>query len=250
MDFELLGDYYSRLERQGPGSPQTTLKALSFLDGKDKFQRVADIGCGTGAPTLLLAEHLQAHVTGLDFFPAFINRLNKQAVVSGLESRVRGIVGNMEELPFEKGSLDLIWSEGSIYNIGFERGINEWREYLKPGGYLVASEITWLTSARPAEINEYWEKAYPEIDLASAKLGQMEKAGYTPVASFTIPETCWTDYYYKPQVAIRAAFLEKYTDRQDALDFIKSEEAEAALYDQFKAYYGYVFYIGKKITDV
>ena len=42
----------------------------------------------------------------------------------------------MEHLPFGKEEFDLIWSEGAIYNIGFQRGLKEWREYIKPGGYI------------------------------------------------------------------------------------------------------------------
>ena len=37
-------------------------------------------------------------------------------------------------------ALDLIWSEGAIYNIGFEQGVRDWRPFLKEGGVLVASE--------------------------------------------------------------------------------------------------------------
>lgn len=33
-----------------------------------------------------------------------------------------GIVGSTNRLTFQKQELDLIWSEGAIYNIGFERG--------------------------------------------------------------------------------------------------------------------------------
>lgn len=180
-DFELLGEYYSMLERQASGSPETTLKALSFVEVQRPIVRIADIGCGTGAHTLLLAEYLPgSQVTALDLFPVFIEQLNANAAQAGLQDRVKGITGNMEALPFEPDSLDLIWSEGAIYNIGFERGIREWRAFLKTGGYLAVSEISWLTQERPSELQDYWDAAYPEINTASAKMAQMEAAGYTP----------------------------------------------------------------------
>lgn len=50
----------------------------------------------------------------------------------------------------------MIWCEGAVYNIGFERGLNEWRRYLKKGGYLAVSENAWLTGKRPAEISDFW----------------------------------------------------------------------------------------------
>lgn len=247
-DFELLSEYYSMLERQGPGSPETTLKALSFVEAHDSIVRIADIGCGTGAHTLLLAEHLPgSQVTALDFLPAFIDQLNANAAQAGLQDRVKGITGNMEALPFEPDSLDLIWSEGAIYNIGFERGIREWRPLLRAGGYLAVSEITWLTQERPTALQDYWAAAYPEINTASVKIAQMEAAGYTPRAAFVLPENCWTDHYYSPQVAVREAFLKKHPGNPAAKAFIENDRAEADLYERFKPYYGYVFYIGQKV---
>lgn len=247
-DFELLGEYYSMLERQGPGSPETTLKALRFVEAQHPIVRIADIGSGTGAHTLLLAEHLPgSQITALDLFPVFIEQLNTNAAQAGLQDQVKGIVGNMEDLSFEPDSLDLIWSEGAIYNIGFERGIREWLPFLKKGGYLAVSEISWLTQERPAEIQEYWDNAYPEMHTISTKVAQMEAAGYAPKAAFVIPESCWTDHYYTPQIAVREAFLEKHPGNSAAQAFVESEQAEAVLYERFKPYYGYVFYIGQKV---
>ena len=115
-------------ERQGPGSPEVTLKALSFIDNLTDKSLIADLGCGTGGQTMILAQHVPGKITGIDFFPGFIERFNKNAEKLNLQNRVKGIVGSMDDLSFEKDSLDLIWSEGAIYNIGFERGLKEWRK--------------------------------------------------------------------------------------------------------------------------
>lgn len=80
---------------------------------------------------MTLAQRAPGQVTGLDLFPDFIRIFNRNARALGLSDRVKGIVGSMDDLPFGKESLDLIWSEGAIYNIGFERGLKEWRDYLK-----------------------------------------------------------------------------------------------------------------------
>ena len=165
-DFELklICDFFSNMERQGPGSPDVTLKALSFIDNLTDKSLIADIGCGTGGQTMVLAGHIPGQITGLDLFPDFIDIFNRNAKQAGLQDRVKGIVGSMDNLPFQNEELDLIWSEGAIYNIGFERGLNEWRRYLKPGGYIAVSESSWFTDERPAEINDFWVNAYPEID--------------------------------------------------------------------------------------
>lgn len=57
FDFNLICEYFTALERQGPGSPEVTLKALSFIDGFNPDSRIADIGCGTGGQTRVLAQH-------------------------------------------------------------------------------------------------------------------------------------------------------------------------------------------------
>jgi hypothetical protein len=57
---------------------------------------------------------------------------------------------------------------------------------------MVISEATWFTNERPAEIEEFWMDAYPCIDTIPNKITQMQKAGYSPIASFVLPENCWT----------------------------------------------------------
>ena len=151
FDVNLICDFFLNTERQGPGSPEVTLKALSFIDNLTDESLIADLGCGTGGQTMTLARHAPGRITGLDFFPGFIDRFNADARRLHLADRVKGVVGSMDALPFRAGELDLIWSEGAIYNIGFERGLNEWREYLKPGGYLAVSESVWFTDERPTE---------------------------------------------------------------------------------------------------
>jgi precorrin-6B methylase 2 len=48
FDFNLICEYFTNLERQGPGSPEVTLKAFSFIEPLTDTARIADIGCGTG----------------------------------------------------------------------------------------------------------------------------------------------------------------------------------------------------------
>jgi ubiquinone/menaquinone biosynthesis C-methylase UbiE len=247
FDFSLICEYFSNVERQGPGSPEVTLKALSFIDNLTDKSLIADIGCGTGGQTIVLAQNAPGKITAIDLFPDFINRLNANVKELNLQDRVNGIVCSMENLPFKNEEFDLIWSEGAIYNIGFERGLNEWRKFLKMGGYISVSEASWFTEERPAEIQAFWQEAYSEIDTIPNKVAQMQNAGYIPVATFILPENCWTDHFYVPLVSAQEVFLEKYEGNKTVEEFIASERHEKSLYYKYKEYYGYVFYIGKKI---
>lgn len=247
FDFDLICEYFSGLERQGPGSPEVTVKALSYIDHLNSGSRIADIGCGTGGQTMVLAQHAPGAITGIDLFPRFIDLFNRQAAELGLQERVKGVVGSMENLPFASEELDLIWSEGAIYNIGFERGLKEWREFLKPGGYLAVTEASWFTAERPDEIETFWKEAYPQMDTIANKVVQMQQAGYIPVATFLLPENCWTEHFYAPQVPLQEAFLKKYAGNPTVESFMANERREAELYRKYKEYYGYVFYIWKRL---
>jgi ubiquinone/menaquinone biosynthesis C-methylase UbiE len=247
LDVNIIYDFFSNTERQAPGNPGITLKALIFIDGLTEKSSIADIGCGTGGQTMVLAENTPCNIIGVDLWSDFIDQLNRNARNKNLHDRVKGIVGNMENLPFQEGELDLIWSEGAIYNIGFQRGLNEWRKFLKQGGYIAVTENTWFTEKRPAEIQDFWQRAYPEMDTIPNKVAPMQQAGYLPVAVFVVPETCWTDFYYAQRPQMEAAFLKKYGGNKAAEELLIAQRYEVELYRKYKAYYGYVFYIGKKI---
>jgi len=250
FDLEIICEYYSNLERQGPGSPEITIKALSFIDNLNEQSCIADIGCGSGGQTMVLAKHTRGNITGIDLFPVFINLFNQNVEKFNFQDRVKGIVGSMDNLPFRAEELDLIWSEGAIYNIGFEQGLNYWQKFLKTDGYIAVSEISWFTEKRPAEIDDFWMDAYPEIDTIPNKVAQMQKAGYIPIATFILPENCWTEHFYAPQINAQKVFLEKKAGNKAAVEFIANQRHETQLYYKYKDYYGYVFYIGKKTKSI
>lgn len=247
FDFNLICEFFSNMERQGPGSIDVTLKALSFIDNLTDKSLIADIGCGTGGQTITLAKNIKGKITALDLFPKFINILNLNVERLDLKDKAQGIVGSMDKLPFQEDELDLIWSEGAIYNIGFERGLKEWRKYLKTGGYIAVSESSWFTDERPAEINDFWMNAYPEIDTIPNQVAKVYKAGYLPVATFILPENCWTEYYFSPKITAMEVFRNKYAGNKAAEDLIASQSEEEELYRKYKQYYGYTFFIAKKI---
>ena len=90
FDFNLICEYFSSTERQGPRSPEATIKALSFIDNLTPESRIADLGCGTGGQTMVLAQHAPGQITGIDLFPDFINRFNQNAAKLNFQDRGRG----------------------------------------------------------------------------------------------------------------------------------------------------------------
>lgn len=243
---DLIIETHIDLERQGPGSADMTLKALSFIENKHVL-RAADLGCGTGGQTITLAQNISGTITGLDQFPQFIDVLNGNAEKMKLSGKVKGIRGSMENLPFEKEEFDLIWSEGAIDAIGFEHGLRYWNGFLKKGGYIAVTCPSWFTDEKPNEVERFWADAGSSLDAVEHNIGIMQKCGYSFIASFALPETCWTDHYFIPREAEEHTLLKKYPDNTLVEDFIAGDKYEAALYAKYKQHYGYAFYIGKKI---
>jgi SAM-dependent methyltransferase len=186
-------------------------------------------------------------ITGLDLFPKFIDLFNQQVKEHQLNGRVEGIVGSMDNLPFSERFFDVIWSEGAIYNIGFERGLKDWKRYLKEGGYIAVTDACWFTDERPDEINDFWINEYPGIDTIPSNMAKLQQAGYIPVASFILPAHCWNENYFEPQSKTQEIFLKKYSDNTAAINFVKFQQHEADLYRRYHEYYGYAFFIGRKI---
>ena len=243
---DLIYESHLELERQGIGSPESTLKALSFLDNPDKILRVADLGCGTGGQTMVLAQHIAGNITGVDIYPGFITVFNNNAKKFNFQKRVQGIAGSMEDLSFQKEEFDLIWSEGAIDHIGFEKGLNYWNGFLKKNGYIAVTGATWFTGDRPSEIEKFWALAVPGMGTIDQNISILQKAGFYFVAAFTLPEKCWTDNYFIPREAAEKALLEKHAGNKIVEAYIQNEKYEVELYSKYKQYYGYVFYIGKK----
>ena len=244
---DLIIESHAGLERQGFGSPEMTVKALSFLDNINNISRVVDLGCGTGGQTMVLAQNIAGEIIGVDQFSEFINILNHNAVKLNLEKRVKGIVGSMEDLSFQKEEFDLVWSEGAIDSIGFEKGMTYWNGFLKKDGYIAVTCPSWFTDEHPAEVEKFWADAGSGLDSIGNNISIMQKAGYILVAAFILPESCWTDNYFTPREAAEKALLVKYAGNETVAAYVEADRYEVELYSKYKKHYGYVFYIGKKI---
>ena len=244
---DILIETHVGLERQGPGSQEMTTKALSFIDDLDKIKRVADLGCGSGGQTIILAQNIAGKIVGVDMLPELINIFNDNVKKQNLGERLNGIVASIDDLSFQREEFDLIWSEGAIDNIGFEKGLTHWNRFIKRNGYVVVSCPSWLTDEHPAEVEKFWSEAGCGLNSIGHNIGVMQKAGYALIAAFALPEKCWTDNYFSPRQAAEKALSDKHVGNKIVVDYIESSKYEIELYSKYKQYYGYVFYIGKKL---
>ena len=110
FDFNLICEYFSLIERQGPGSIDSTKKALGFIDKLSSNSKILDIGCGTGFQTIVLAKNTIAEITAIDLFPKFIEILNKNVKNLNFQNKITSLVASMNNLPFSNEEFDVIWS--------------------------------------------------------------------------------------------------------------------------------------------
>mgnify|MGYP000288879893 CR=1 FL=1 len=106
--------------------------------------RVADLGCGTGSLSLLLAEEGYA-VDGVDFSPEMVARA--LAKTAG-EPHVSIVEGDAFDPPLPPSSYDAVLSRHVLWALPDPvEALRRWSSLLRPGGRLVLVEGSWSTGA-------------------------------------------------------------------------------------------------------
>ncbi|NJK63531.1 MAG: class I SAM-dependent methyltransferase [Synechococcaceae cyanobacterium SM2_3_1] len=233
------------LPRESPGGREYTIRAFHKLPPLHQPQ-ILDIGCGPGAQTLVLAELSDGHITAIDLHPPFLEHLQTAAEAAGFQDRITCLCQSMLELNFPKASIDLIWAEGSIYIIGVSQGLTQWHPFLKPGGYLVFSDLVWFSPEVDPELRGYWQQGYPDMQLLDHRLQSMPASGYALVDHFILPEAAWWNYY--TPLEARITHLLNQPDRtQEEIAVLRGELQEIETYRRFKEDYGYAFFVLQKL---
>ena len=134
--------------------------------------RVADLGCGTGTLSLLLADEGHA-VDGVDFSPAMVTRARAKG-----EGRrdVRFVVGDAAAPALVRAAYDVVLCRHVLWALPDPAAaLRRWVDLLAPGGRLVLVEGRWFNGAglsaaetvrlveatgRPAELTLLPEPAY------------------------------------------------------------------------------------------
>ena len=238
---EALFRLFEGLPRQGPGSDACTREALRRLGAPRAAPRVLDLGCGSGRSALVLAEALRTRVVAVDIHQPVLDQLRATARERGLEDLIEIRCADMAAPGVTAGSVDLLWSEGAIYLLGFEAGLRLWRPLLAPGGYLAVSECSWLTTEPPSEAAGFFDAGYPGMGTLGQNLERASAAGFAGIDHFTLPPSAWWDEYYVP-LEERIARLAPDADPELA-DAIAETRREIDLFRRCGASYGYVFYL-------
>jgi ubiquinone/menaquinone biosynthesis C-methylase UbiE len=245
MDWKIFFDIHKNLPREGSGRDEYTQKAFEMIPAM-KQPKILDIGCGPGLQTIKLAKLTDGEIIGIDIHQPYLDQLEKNAKKHNFSHRIKAINKSMIKMDFPIESFDIIWAEGSIFVVGFERGLKEWKKYIKPNGYLAVHEMTWLKDDPPKEISDYFKKAYPAITTIEKDLEIIKKCNYKILGYFALPEDAWWDFYYSPLEQRLQKLKIKYKNNKEALEMIKDEELEINLFRKYNKWYGSVFYVMQK----
>jgi ubiquinone/menaquinone biosynthesis C-methylase UbiE len=185
-----------------------TRKAFRMLPRMDR-PLILDIGCGSGIPTLELARLSHGEVMGIDIDGAALDEFNNRIKKTGLADRVRAINCSMFHMDSPPESFDVIWAEGSIYAIGFERGLREWRRFLKPGGFLVVHD---------------------EQGNVKEKLEQIADCGYGLLGHFMLSTETWHREYFAPLQKLLGEFTAAGPDSPELLEGLREAREELDMF--------------------
>jgi len=134
---------------------------------------IADLGAGEGAFSLLLAQRAK-QVIAVDTSARMVEVGRQQAKRQGVKN-VDFRLGDMEEVPIEDASVDLVFFSQSLHHaLHPERAVAEAWRILKPSGRIAVLDLTKHRFEEARELYADEWLGFSEVELESA----MEKAGF------------------------------------------------------------------------
>jgi SAM-dependent methyltransferase len=231
---------FGGMEKLGPGTDADTLHVLGQLP-RSRFDLVVDAGCGAGRQTIALARALGTPIDAIDSHQPFLDELQRRAVQHGVAQLIRGHCMDMNDIPKTFSEIDLLWSEGAAYNIGFDNALRVWSTAIRSGGLAVLSELTWLEEKVPDHVGEFYRAAYPDMKRAADNISMARAAGYAVLGTHTLPREAWVDRYYDV-LELRAKALAEHPDGS-VREFARETLKEIEVFETSAGSFGYVFYV-------
>ncbi len=126
-----------------PGGLKATKKLLNSME-IDSKTKVLDIACGKGSTAFYLAEKYGCQVVGIDISEELIGEANKTCKKKHLTDRVKFLVGNAMDMPFDDNQFDVAISQGILVFVDDKtKTINEASRVIKNGGKAGWIELSW-----------------------------------------------------------------------------------------------------------
>lgn len=238
-------EIFHNIPRQGPGDNKLTQLAFSKLTELPDKPKILDIGCGKGVQTIELAKISDGQIIATDIRQYFLNCLDEKAKNHELGHRIKTMNTDMANLPFNNSEFDLIWSEGAVFIIGIKNGLNNWRRYIKKGGYLVFSDLVWKEQTNDKVLIDYWEQVYPNLLNIDEVIHESQASGYELITHFTLPKESWIKTYLNPMEEELTKVKVKNKDIPEAMETYNEFDRENEMVRKYYGYFVYEFFILK-----
>ncbi len=236
--------FFRGLARQAPGADAATLHALEHVELPDD-PVIYDMGSGTGSSALVLAEELEQKVVAVDQMRESLDALKLRAERRGIESFIETIEADSLALELANQSVDLIWAEGSIYAMGWDRALGKWHKALAEGGWLAVTDCVWVTEDRPAEAVEFWENEYPGMATRDELVSRAEESGFEVVETFEMMRHAWADYY--GPLRQRLALVESSEPAEDLRKVVDEVAEEIRIFEEYGHAWNYMFFVMRRV---
>jgi len=231
---------FGGMEKLGPGDNANTLRVLDLLPRRD-FRLIVDAGCGSGRQTLALAKELGTLIHAVDVYEPFLKDLTRRAQEAGFEHLVQPHCIDMQDIAETFQDIDLLWAEGSAYNIGFSNALTSWASSITPSGFLVVSELSWIREQVPDQVKAFFQSGYPDMQSVHRNIEVCENAGYKVLNTHTLPRESWVEGYYDI-LRPRAQALKDHADAS-VRKFARETLTEIEIFEISLDSYGYVFFV-------
>jgi ubiquinone/menaquinone biosynthesis C-methylase UbiE len=148
----------SGIEILHPGGHELTKRTAELTELKEGMN-VLDVSSGRGTQAIYYAKIFGVNVTGLDISEEMIKTAIKKSVESGVSDKVKFVLGDSQNLPFNDNTFDVVINECAVgIPDDSQKVINEMLRVVKPNGAVAIHESTWKKPLTEKEKNEILER--------------------------------------------------------------------------------------------
>lgn len=165
------------LKMQGVGSPFTLARIESG-------NSVLDLGSGFGVDAFLAAEKVgpSGHVVGIDLSEEEVKKASTRAEERNLNGRCKFLKADMEHLPFEDNSFDIVISNGGFCLVPDKKSaFKEILRVLKPGGRFAVACTVLRGELPPLQAPKRWPPCMDVFLQHADALQLVESCGFRDV---------------------------------------------------------------------
>ena len=212
-------EYFEIKDNCRKGLLKYLTKAISIIPIIEN-PRILDVGCGSGVPTLMIAEKFNGKITAVDTDTKSIDIFREK--VKGLNLSNRVILSNSSffDIKVKNNQYDLILAEGLLNVVGFQKGFLRMIKLLKRDGFIIIHD---------------------EFQNQNEKIEFIENNDCKILDSFVLDEQIWWNDYFK--------CLEKKINSSSNKEFLrlfKSDLREIKMFKKNPSKYISAYYIIEK----